>query len=135
MLPSEPYHRTRRRVDQNNKRVTVAVSPEMAKLRDLQTGLNYFLYSTELSYGLVLTGSDSRLMNKKMPVSDALADVYSSAWYPSNQGRKKYTPEISSFLDQLGRNPRYVSRAVIVQWYSHFEEYLKTRVGPRTKVN
>ena len=74
-------------------------------------------------------------MKKDALVSEALADVYSSAWYPSNQGRKKYSPEILGFLDQLGRNPRYFSRAVVVQWYSHFEEYLKARVGPRTRDN
>ena len=118
-------------------RVTVAVSPAMEKLRGLQRELNYFLYSTELSYGLALTGNDARLADSTIPASDALANVYASAWYPSNQGKIKYYATVAGFLEQLGRNARHVSRAIIVQWYSHVEEYLETRVraliGPRQK--
>jgi hypothetical protein len=126
-----------------DERVTIAVSPAMEKLRGLQRELNYFLYSTELSYGLALTGNDARLQNTTMAVSDALADVYASAWYPSNQGRIKYYTTVAGFLEQLERNARHVSRAIMVQWYSHVEEYLETRVrslimpkqnwGPLTK--
>jgi hypothetical protein len=113
-----------------DERVTVAVSPAMEKLRGLQRELNYFLYSTELSYGLALTGNDARLADGTMLVSDALADVYASAWYPSNQGKIKYYATVASCLEQLGRNARHVSRAIMVQWYSHVEEYLETRVRP-----
>jgi len=111
-----------------DERVTVAVSPAMEKLRGLQRELNYFLYSTELSYGLTLTGNDPRLADSTIHVSGALADVYASAWYPSNQGKIKYYATVAGFLEQLGRNARHVSRAIMVQWYSHVEEYLETRV-------
>lgn len=45
---------------------------------ELRTGrqeLNYFLCSTELSYGIPLTSNDSRLANGDALVSDALANV------------------------------------------------------------
>jgi hypothetical protein len=114
-------------------RATVAVSPTMATLRNSHRELNYFLYSTELSYGLVLTGADPRLADRERFVSKALANVYASAWYPSNQGRVKYRAQVSSFLDQLTRNMQHISRALLVMWYSHFENYLEERVRPLIK--
>jgi hypothetical protein len=142
-MASERHLRIARRDGRVIERAWMAVSPEMAMLRKLQRELNYFLYSTELSYGLALTGNDSRLANGDASVSQALADVYASAWYPSNQGEIKYKVDTSTFLEQLARNARYVSRAVVVQWCSYFEEYLEKRVrryihpkqkwGPLTK--
>ncbi len=142
-MGSDKQIRIGRRDGRIIERVIVAVSPEMAKLRSVQRELNHFLYSTELSYGLALTGEDARLANADALVSDVLADVYASAWYPSNQGEIHYKVNTAKFLEQLGRNVRYVSRAVIVQWVPYFEEYLERRVrhflepkqkwGPLTK--
>jgi hypothetical protein len=129
-MPIESQSRTGRRDGRTIERVCVAVSPEMAKLRRQQQELNYFLYSTELSYGMPLTSNDPRLANREALVSDALANVYASAWYPSNQGEIKYRVKIATFLEHLESNARRVSRAVITQWLSQFEEYLETRVRP-----
>ncbi|MDP2857140.1 MAG: hypothetical protein Q8P50_04085 [Bacillota bacterium] len=112
------------------ERSLMAVSEEMERLRDLQTQLNFFRNSTELTYGIVLSGRDARLDDPHALISDALADVYSAAWYPSNQGRKKYRARVGSFLEQVGRDLTFVSRAVIVLWYSYFEQYLEDRLRP-----
>jgi hypothetical protein len=112
------------------ERVEVAVSPHMERLRTHQQQLNHFLWSTELSYGLVLVRGKPGFSNLAEHVSKALKDVESQAWYPSTQGRIKYDPRVSGFLDQVSRNTTEVYQAVLIRWYSYFEQYLEERVRP-----
>jgi hypothetical protein len=89
--------------------------------------LNLFHKSTELAYGVILTSDDRRLRDRDAFAYEAFADVYSSAWYPSNQGRLKYLSRVSEFQDHLATNITFVARAVMVFWYSAFEQYLEAR--------
>jgi hypothetical protein len=103
----------------------------MRELRDAQTRLNYFVWTTELSYGSALTSKDPRLADAEAFAAEALADVESQAWFPNTAGRIKYHGRIASFLDQLRRNPATLAQATLVLWYTHFEKYLANRVDPK----
>ena len=110
--------------------VTVAVSAERARLRESQKELNWFLWSSELSYGCTLTSDDTRLSVPEINVGEALRDVDAVAWYPNFKGAPKYRARVDTFKEQLAKNATYLYRAVLISWFTYFEYYLETRVRP-----
>ncbi len=106
----------------------VAVSEHMGRLRGAQSRLNFFLWTSELAYGFVLSSDDPRLARPDEFAAAALKNVKTEAWYPNTAGRIKYHGRVSSFLDQLKRNQVLVAHAAMLMWYSRFEEFLESRV-------
>jgi len=117
-------------MDTKQSVVTVAVSEARARLREAQKELNWFLWSSELSYGFALTSQDLRLQDPECDINQALADVKSVAWYPNYKGAPKYRTKISTFKEQLLRNTTYMYRSVLISWYTYFEFFLEERVRP-----
>jgi hypothetical protein len=113
----------------------VMVSAQMKKLRDEQTQLNFFLWTTELSYGFALTSNDPRLSQKDALAFEALENVDSEAWFPNTAGRMKYYGRVAAFLDQLRRNVATAAHATTLLWYSHFEDYLRSRLASPAKAS
>src|SRR5712664_1629476 len=105
-------------------RVSVAVSIDMEHLRATQRFLNYFLWSTELAYGHVLAHGPDQFRDPQQLAADALSNIAAEAWYPSSQGRIKYRETVESFLAHIRSNTTNVCRAVLVFFYSAFEDYL-----------
>lgn len=117
------------RTGQVESQVNVEVSQAMGRLRSEQMGLNFFLWTTELSYGFIHTSDDQRLRLADAPAMTAFSNVRSEAWFPNTAGRLKYGGTVKQFLDQLKRNAAVAAHATAVLWYSKFEQYLHERVG------
>src|SRR5262245_27368008 len=107
---------------------TVAVSRARQALREKQNQLNWFLWSSELAYGAVLTSHDARLSDEKQRISTALSDVQAEAWYPNQKGTVHYDVPVARFLEQLRLNTSHIYPAVLLAWFSHFERFLEERV-------
>jgi len=79
-------------------------SAAMKDLLRTQNELNRFLWSSELSYGLVMNSEDKRLTQRQAKVSDALSDVKANAWYPDTKGGFHYDKTIEDFLADIKHN-------------------------------
>lgn len=110
--------------------VKVAVTPEMAAFRQDQTRLNSFLWTTEISYGLVLARADTDFPNRAVPARESLGHVESNAWFPNNQGQFKFLRTTGQFLKQAEENTTRLYRLVLGSYYTCFEDYLAHRVLP-----
>ena len=117
------------REDLIDTRVVVAVSPQMNRLRDTQTVLNQFLWSTEISYGYILSKSETEFPDKDQLTFDVLGHIATEAWFPNDQGRIKFTEPMGTLLELIKDNTVHVYRAVIVYFFSAFEDYLGERNG------
>jgi hypothetical protein len=106
------------------------MSAAFDNLQRQQTFLNRFLWSTELSYGIVLTTDDKRLKSSEIKLDEALHDVEAQAWYPNAKDAVHYATTVGKFKQHLQFNTGYMYRAVAVLWYSSFESYLNSRVLP-----
>jgi len=128
-----PARRKDAMADRSNKvaeRVEIAVSLEMAELRETQKILNDFLWTSEISYGYLLSQGRTAFADMNQPTIDVLGHVLTEAWYPSNQGRIKFDETIGNTLGQITLNTVHVYRAVVILFASAFENYLDKRVGP-----
>jgi hypothetical protein len=104
----------------------------LKKLSDEQTALNSFLWSSELSYGTVLTTTDKRLQDKEQKLDAALADIVDAqVWYPNTKKDVHYRRQVGGFLKDVRSNITYIYRAVSIMWYSTFESYLRSKLFDR----
>jgi hypothetical protein len=124
-----------RRSGERERLVNVVVSPAMLRLRAEQTTLNFFLWTSELAYGVVHTSGDARLDDREAKALKAFSGVRSEAWFPNTAGRQKYHGTVGDFLDQLKKDVTTVAQATSVLWYSRFEDYLNARVRPFVKTS
>jgi hypothetical protein len=113
-----------------NAKVTIAFSKEMENLRIVQTELNHFLWTSEISYGYILSELPKHFPDKTTLAVDALGHVTTEAWYPTNQGRIKFGDSTGRVLEQVSANTALIYRAVLVFFYSAFEHYLEERIRP-----
>ncbi len=118
------------------RRVTLAVSDAMVRLRKLQNVFNGFWATTELSYGYVLSQADVAFRNRERKTADLLGHIESQVWYPNHQGRIKRDETVGTFLRRVQENTAHVYRATLLSFFSVFEAFLGERVGilvPGTK--
>src|SRR4051794_31025779 len=120
--------RVGRRSGGETPRLAMMVSPAMRVLRDAQTKLNHFLWSTEICYGHVLSEADARFSDPEQPIWTTFGHVQSSAWFPNSQGRLKFRETTGRFLAQTQANTTALYRHVLIAYYAHFEDYLTERV-------
>jgi hypothetical protein len=117
-----------RRSGQETPRLGMMVSSAMRALRDAQTKLNHFLWSSEICYGHLLSQVDAYFSDSEQPIWLTLGQVQSSAWFPNSQGRLKYRETTGRFLEHTQANTTALYRHVLVAYYAHFEDYLTERV-------
>lgn len=115
---------------ESTRRVFVAVSESMARLRRTQGVLNGFWQTSDLAYGYMLGRAAAEFPDLAKRTVELLGDIESQVWYPSSQGRIKREASMEASLQQVRENNAHVYRATLVSFSSAFELYLDERVAP-----
>ena len=92
-----------------------------------QQELNHFLWTTELTYGIVKHRHILEKYPVETPAELALKDVVSEAWFPSSSGRIKYRKTIGHMQQQLDKNFVVVLSSVAVLFVTYFEVFVQER--------
>jgi hypothetical protein len=112
---------------------SITYSAEFVELRRMQSILNAFLWSSDISYRLLIDAAasgDARFANPGQKTSEALAGIKARAWYPTVDGEPHYKQTISGLLKDVALNETHVYRGMIVQWHAAFEFFLDRRMRP-----
>lgn len=98
-----------------------------------QTQLNFFFWSSELSYALVR----QKLIRKSLQGADAaVTEAFTGlapiphAFVKNTKGKAKYQKKLSEFDEHLERNFEPLSRYVIFRFHTALEHYLTRRMRP-----
>jgi hypothetical protein len=92
-----------------------------------QQELNHFLWTTELSYGIIKHRQILETYPATTLAGEALKDVVSEAWFPSSQGKIKYKRSIDHMRRQLDKNFVFVLSGVAVLFVTYFEVFVQER--------
>ena len=105
----------------------VAVSNEMRDLREAQTRLNSFLWSTEICYGHVLASP----IDGDSDVWSLFSHAPTQTWFPNREGKLKYRKKVVGFQRDVRSNVRSLHSLVLVGYYGQFEAFLEERLGKK----
>jgi len=120
-----------RRYGNVTKKICLRASKEMAALRRMQTQINNFLWTSEISAFHALTDFESRFPDKSLLIERELAHLPTNAFYKNNQGRIKYGGSIGKTCTHIAEGMPFLYRSVLTYFASAFESYLDAKVRPR----
>ena len=112
---------------------TPKYSAEFLELRRMQSILNAFLWSSDISYRFLIASAasgDARLTHPNQKTSEALSSIQARAWYLTVEGLPHYRKTVSGLLKDAALNETHVYRGIIVQWHAAFEYFLDRRMRP-----
>jgi hypothetical protein len=92
-----------------------------------QQELNYFLWTTELTYGIVKSRQILEEYSAGERACLALEDVICEAWFPTSKGNVKYSKTVGHMQKQLDKNFVVVLSSVSVLFVTYFEVFVQQR--------
>jgi hypothetical protein len=111
------------------------VSEALLELRKTLSLLNRLVWTTELSYGFVLSNPSGIFSDQSQKTIDVLGHVVDTqVWYPNRHGKIRFGENIGIYLNHVRRNTSFVYRSAIVFFLAAFEEYLLKRISADIRV-
>jgi hypothetical protein len=109
--------------------VFISVTEEYRKLREIQTFLNRFVWSTELCYSYFLEIFQNKTDLHREEISDVFTNLPIQAWFKNKSGNGKYNLTLKEHNNIVHANQVYICRSAIILYNSYFDDYLKYRVN------
>ena len=109
--------------------IYIAVTENYKILRDNQTSINRFVWSTELCYRQFLNNYENRSDLFEIKTSEIFSELPLQAWFKNSNGLGKYDLTLKDHNEIIKQNQLNIWRSAIINFNSYFDEYLKERLS------
>ena len=111
--------------------VFLKITEEYRKLREIQTFINRFVWSSELCYSYFLNIFENKKEIWDVSTLELFHDLPIQAWFKNKDGTGKYALSLNDHNTIVKSNQYSIFRSAIILYNSYFDNYLKYRADSR----